>query len=153
MVSRIIVALVLCASLTASAQQTAIHYDIYQDYKRGVELYQTEMYAAAQKHFDMTVNQSKDLLDDQMHTYYINASFYQAACAMELDNPGGAEAMIEFMEKNGDNPKYTVGAYYLGKHYYSKRQYDKAIEWYKEADQTSLSGRQREEMQFQLAYS
>ena len=48
----VIVLLLICAFRQVQAQQSMIYTDLYKDYKKGMELFENQMYSTAQELFN-----------------------------------------------------------------------------------------------------
>ncbi|GAA4780416.1 tetratricopeptide repeat protein [Olivibacter ginsenosidimutans] len=154
--TRISLLLSLFAS-TAAAQQSAWQ-SMNQAYKTGMELYERGKYASAYNQLgkveeirtNTTIQQDES---DQMSQLKENARFYQAVCALELGN-GDAESLFLKFIKDHPTSANTKAAYFqVGRSYFGKKDYAKAIEWFNKLDNNSLSGSESTEYRFKLGYS
>lgn len=139
------------------AQQTAWQ-DINKAYKTGIELFERGKYSSAAKQFDRFENisiKSSLQLDETEELSLIkeNVRFYQAICALEL---GESDAESQFLKYIKDYPASanSKAAYFqIGKSYYSKKDYTKAIEWFEKIDSKNLAGAENTEYRFKLGYA
>lgn len=102
------------------AQKTAIYEDESRIYQRGIELFDKEKYAAAQKHFNMYAEKSKD------EVYVVNSLYYAATCAMELANNNAPKLLLNIIKKYPQYDKAELAKYQLARHYYRNKDYKKA---------------------------
>ena len=149
----------LFASITvpALAQKTS-WFDLNQSYKSGLELLEKGKYAAAANQFSRVgqfalkssataeINPNISLLKE-------NAKYYQALCALELGNDDAESLFLKFIAEHPVNNNTRLAFYQVGRSYFAKKNYSKAIEWLKKLDQNSLSGKESSEYRFKLAYS
>lgn len=139
------------------AQQSAWQ-DINRAYKSGIELFERGKYSSAAKQFDRFENvatKSTLQLDETEELTLLkeNVRYYQAICALEL---GESDAEAQFLKYIRDFPASanSKAAYFqIGKSYYSKKDYVKAIEWFEKLDSRNLAGAENIEYRFKLGYA
>ncbi|GGH23227.1 tetratricopeptide repeat protein [Sphingobacterium alkalisoli] len=139
------------------AQQTAWQ-DVNKAYKSGLELFERGKYSSAAKQFDQVDalrTKSTLQLDETEELTLIkeNVRFYQAICALEL---GEADAEAQFLKYIKDFPASanSKAAYFqIGRSYYAKKDYAKAIEWFLKIDSKNLAGAENTEYRFKLGYA
>ncbi len=129
-----------------------------QNYQSGLELLQNEKYVAAAQQFKMVEQyRSKTSTQQQsnaeLSTLKENAKFYAAVCAIELTNDDSEALFQEFIREYPLNPNTKLAYFYMGKAYFGQKNYVKALEWFNQADPTSLSAKQRLEYQFKQGYA
>src|ERR1043165_9775808 len=92
--------LVLCLSgRVLNAQRTAIYADPDMLYKQGIELFDKKLYASAQESFTEFAAKTKSSL------LKADATYYAAACGIELFNKDSEWLMRDFIEKYPSSPK------------------------------------------------
>ncbi|WAC39424.1 tetratricopeptide repeat protein [Pedobacter sp. SL55] len=129
-----------------------------QNYQSGLELLQNEKYVAAAQQFKI-VEQFRNKPSTQpqsnaeLTTIKENAKFYAAVCAIELGNDDAETLFQEFIREYPLNPNTKLAYFYMGKAYFGQKNYEKALEWFNQADPNSLSGKQRLEYQFKQGYA
>ena len=75
-------------ALHVTAQQTAVYTDELRAYKTANELYQQQKYGAALKQYNRFIQRAEALdREDAYHEQYLDALFYRAQSANELDQP------------------------------------------------------------------
>jgi tetratricopeptide (TPR) repeat protein len=127
----------------AHVQQSA--EDIYQE---AHNLYQVKQYNASQKLFETYINHP-----DRSDLNQQNASYFSALAAIYLFHADGESRIKSFVNAYPTNA-YAEEAYFaLGNFYYREKNYAKAIQYYKETDESVLKGKKKEDLQFKLAYS
>lgn len=149
----------LCASaLTASAQQTE-WYNINQAYKSGLELFEKSKYAAASEQFHRVeqVRLSPENVanpeNKQISLLKESALFYQAVCALELGNDHAEGLFLAFIREYPSSANTKSAYFQMGKAYFNKANYQKAIEWFTKTTAGNLTGKENDEYRFKLAYA
>lgn len=144
-------------STSVFAQQSAWQ-DINKAYKSGMELFERGKYSSAAKQFDRFESMSlrSTLQMDETEELTLikeNVRYYQAMCALEL---GESDAEAQFLKYIKDYPASanSKAAYFqIGKSYYTRKDYNKAIEWFEKLDSKNLAGAENTEYRFKLGYS
>lgn len=138
--------LMLCHN-KLKAQQTMIFTDQSKFYNRGIELFEKEKYAAAQKHFDWYSSLSNQPLNKA------NAEYYSAVCAMELFNPDATQRLNQVISKYPTNVKSKLALYQLGKLNYRNKNNKLAVKYLDQVETKYLSGPDLKEFYFIYGYS
>jgi tetratricopeptide (TPR) repeat protein len=136
----------LLTTLSINAQRTAIYDDEIRFYNRGLELFEKEKFAAAQKHFTWYAGFAKDI------QLKINASYYAATCAMELFNPDAEPLLFSVIQKYPENPKAKLAKYQLGRFYYRNKNNKEAVKYLNDISPDYLSNTDQKEYYFTLGY-
>jgi TolA-binding protein len=128
------------------------------NYQTGLELLQNEKYAAAAQQFkivEQNRSKSSTLQESNAELSLIkeNAKFYTAVCALELSNEDAENLFLAFIREYPLNPNTKLAYFYMGKSYFEKNDYTKALTWFEKADPNSLSQKQRLEYQFKQGYA
>jgi len=142
---------------TATAQQSAWQ-SLNQAYKTGMELYEKGKYASAYNQLgkveeirtNTTIQQDES---DQISLLKENARFYQAVCALELGNDDAEGLFLKFIKDHPTSSNAKAAYFQVGRSYFGKKNYAKAIEWFNKLDNNSLSGSENTEYRFKLGYS
>lgn len=154
----------LLATLLLAIGQSVSHAQISpliklnQNYQTGIELLQNEKYAAAAQQFKMVEQYRNKTSTQQQSNAELtvikeNAKFYAAVCALELGNDDAEALFQEFIREYPLNPNTKLAYFHMGKAYFGKKDYQKALDWFDQADPSSLSQKQRIEYQFKQGYS
>lgn len=136
-------------SLDGRAQQTAAYTHDDVDFREGLDLFDKQMYSAAQKKFNAVI----DRIDDDTDEIQINAEYYAALCALELFNKDADYLLRNFISDHPESPKVRVAYFQLGKYNYRRKKWDKAIEYFEQVDRLDLTTDEVEEYHFKLGYS
>jgi len=138
--------------------QTTEWYTLNNAYKSGVELFEKRKFAAASEQFSRvedirTIPSTQPVDSRQVSVLKENAQFYIARCALELGNLNAESLFLKFIREYPASALTKSAYFQLGNFYFDKKNYEKALEWYKEIDANSLTSKESEEYRFKLAYS
>jgi TolA-binding protein len=152
-----IIIIFLFVSLASLAQQTE-WYRLNQAYKSGIELLGKGKYVAASEQFSKveqsnTAPSTQPADNRQVSLLKENAQFYQAVCALKLGNQNAEGLFFKFIREYPASANTKSAYFYVGSSYFENKNYEKAIEWYKQIDANSLTSKESDEYRFKLAYS
>lgn len=138
--------------------QTSPLIKLNQNYQSGLELLRNEKYVAAAQQFKLVEQYRSKTSTQQQSSAELsiikeNAKFYAAVCAIELGNDDAEALFQEFIREYPLNPNTKLAYFHMGKAYFAKKDYAKALEWFNQADPSSLSQKQRVEYQFKQGYA
>ena len=138
--------------------QTSPLIKLNQNYQSGLELLRNEKYVAAAQQFKLVEQYRSKTSTQQQSSAELsiikeNAKFYAAVCAIELGNDDAEALFQEFIREYPLNPNTKLAYFHMGKAYFAKKDYAKALEWFNQADPNSLSQKQRVEYQFKQGYA
>lgn len=105
----------------SKGQQTAVFTDEIKYYNRGLELYDKEKFAAAQKHFDWYERISSDPLGKA------NAAYYAAVCALELFNNDALPRLNQILRQYPNYPVSKLVNFQIGKFHYRNKNNPQAV--------------------------
>ncbi|MFD1769642.1 tetratricopeptide repeat protein [Sphingobacterium suaedae] len=150
------VALSLMGSVSF-AQQTAWQ-QINSAYKSGMELFERGKYSSAAKQFDRVEDiRTKSTLQldetEELSLIKENVRFYQAICALELGDSDAENRFLKYIKDYPASANSKAAYFQIGKSYYAKKDYTKAIEWFQKIDSKNLAGAENTEYRFKLAYA
>ena len=138
--------------------QQSAWQDINNAYKTGMELYERGKYSSAAKQFDRVEDirtKSNLQLDETEELSLIkeNIRYYQLVCALELGDSNAEEAFLKYIKDYPVNPNAKAAYFQIGRSYYAKKDYPKAIEWFNKIDSRNLAGAENTEYRFKLGYA
>lgn len=144
-------------SVPIFGQQSAWQ-DINKAYKTGVELLERGKYSSAAKQFDKVEDirtKSTLQLDETEELSLIKESvrFYQVVCALELEESDAESQFLKFIRDYPASAHAKAAYFQIGRSYYTKKDYPKAIEWFTKIDSKSLAGAENTEYRFKLGYA
>jgi len=150
--------LLLTSVLYRSNAQHTEWFTLNQAYKSGLELLEKRKFAAASAQFSHvedyhTVPSNQPADSRQVSLLKENAQFYLAVCALELGNQNAENLFLKYIREYPASANTKSAYFQLGRSYFAKKNYDKAIQWFKEIDGNSLTAKESEEYRFKLAYS
>jgi tetratricopeptide (TPR) repeat protein len=129
------------------AQRTAYYSDPDQLYKQGLDLFDKKQYTSAQKSFTEFASKSRTSV------LKADASYYAAACGIELFNKDSEWLMRDFIATYPANPKVNNAYFYLGKSNFRKKKYKETLEYLEKVDIYKLDKEQLAELYFKRGYS
>lgn len=116
-------------------------------YRFGLELMDKEKYSAARDQFE------RYLLKGTDEVKRIDAEYYLAFCALNLENEDGAQLITNFVTKYPSHPKAAKAYYNLGLTAFDRADYRASANYLKKADLASLNQTEISEAYFKIAYS
>jgi TolA-binding protein len=150
--------LFLAFNLSSSLGQISNTQNLNKHYLTGLELLDREKYVAAAEQFRL-VEQirytpgAKQESHSELSLIKENAKFYAAVCALELDNSDAESLFQNFIKTYPLNSNTKLAYFHMGKAYFGRKNYKKALEWFEMTDPSSLSQKQRVEYQFKQGYA
>src|SRR5210317_1924038 len=139
----------ICLDFTSKAQQTAVYDDPAAAYNTAHTLFDNQQYGAASEAFQK-VMATAPAGDELMR---MNASYYDAVCAMELEHEDAEYKLTEFIRQNPENTLAKRAYFQLGKMQFSNGKYKKALESFKNVELPDLSREERTEYFYKKGYS
>lgn len=140
-------------TFTANAQQTQVYKDPLVKYKEALDFFDREYYTAARQLLTEYLNEKPILFETPKTAAESHAQYLIAVCALELFQANAEKLLIDFVYSNAyDNADRRMAYYHLGRLYFREREYNDAIEWLKKVEQSDLTGTEKDEYKFLLAY-
>ncbi len=134
---------------SVSAQQP-VYYDSPQyEYKVAMELFQKEKYGSAQQYFKYVYENTTD----KQHDIKSNSYFYMGACAAYLYHNDAIFLLRDFIRNYPVHTLVPDANYLIGKFYFYKKQYKKALEYYEIIDERHIRPEELAEYYFKRGYS
>src|SRR5690606_22174428 len=127
-------------------------------YKNGLELFERGKFSSASTQFDKVEElrtKSSLQLDEteELSLLKENVRFYQAICALELGERDAESRFLKYIRDYPASSNSKAAYFQIGRSYYAKQDYSKAIEWFEKIDSKNLAGSENTEYRFKLAYS
>ncbi|MEG1555894.1 MAG: tetratricopeptide repeat protein [Bacteroidales bacterium] len=130
--------------------QRSVAYDSPQyEFNTAMELFQKEKFGSAQQYFKFVFEHTGEKQQDLKSNSY----FYMGVCAAKLYNQDAAFLLQEFIRKYPVHAFVPEARFYLGKFYFYKKQYKKAIEQFNEIDEREIKKEEIAEYKFKKGYS
>ncbi len=136
-------------STAIQGQQTAVYDDPAAAYNTGRILFDQEQYGAAAESFQNVINHSSN--DDEL--LIVNAEYYTAVCAMELEHEDAEYRLTEFIRERPESTLSKRAYFQLGKIQFSNGKYAKALESFKEVEVPDLDKDEKTEYFYKKGYS
>lgn len=133
---------------TAFSQQSEIDINLTADYNHAVKLFNSKAYAAAQKSFA----EISDNSDDRMRIK-ADADYYDAMCAIRLNQTDADKKVIDFVENHPNSNKKNKAYFNVGNYYFANKRAAYALKWYSKVNLDALSEANRKELNFKMGYS
>jgi tetratricopeptide (TPR) repeat protein len=143
--------LFLCISFFATttfSQQTISDATDLTAYNNGLKLYNTKAYAAAQKTFykvSRDASYGSNLKE--------NASYYEAMCAIKLNQPEAGAKILLFVKENPNSTRKNSIFFKVGNYYFANKRAAYALKWYKKVNIEKLSLENQKALHFKMGYS
>jgi TolA-binding protein len=141
------ISLFIIRGFYVSGQQTRIYSDPVSHYSKGLDLYDKQKYTAAISEFGLYLEKGKE---EELLTV---SRFYLAFCAIALENRDAEQMTLNLLEDYPGHPKANYARFLLGRLYYTKNNFTKAIEYLEASDPLGLSPEEANERSFNLAYA
>ncbi|MEJ6980316.1 tetratricopeptide repeat protein [Pedobacter sp. P351] len=159
MLNKIIKITLVCLFISAASQaQQTEWFTLNLAYKSGLELFDKGKYSAASQQFGKveqlkTAPSTQPADNRQVSLLKENAKFYQAVCALKLNNQNAESLFLKFIREYPASANSKSAYFFMGTSYFERKDYTKAIEWFKQIDANSLTAKESAEYRFKLAYS
>jgi len=144
----IMIAALLVACLGAVAQKETGGEQQRELYRQAMDLYQKQKYAAAQQIFDQIAGRQEDRAD----LTSADACYYAGVCSEKLDNDDAYYRLEEFMRLYPQSSRCNMARFYLGNFYYTRHDYDRALDYYRKVDINEVEFNHRSEYNFKVGY-
>src|ERR1035437_3191398 len=149
MLSRgLVLALLIVLSHNLFAQKTQIYTYEDKDFRKGIDLFNKEKYAAAQESFKMVIEHYKTATS----LVKPEAEYYAAVCAIELFNPDAEYWINSFIEKNPESPRIQYAHFNFGKYYYRDNKFADALKQFEQTEERNLKPADKAEYLFKKGY-
>lgn len=144
---------VFAVPCTTRAQATFQQTDPYQAYYDARQWFSEGNYSLSYPVFKEVGRRMRlgELPERQLQ--YEEVLFYAIACELMLDNVAAEGHAVAYLEGNLSPSGKAKMAYFLGKYYFRKQQYDKATEFFSQVGDLPLSVEQEHELNFAYGYS
>ncbi|MBT7850362.1 MAG: tetratricopeptide repeat protein [Formosa sp.] len=129
------------------AQKSAIYSNEAVNFQSALELYNTQQYQSAQVIFKSVESNTSDTFLKS------NAVYYNANCAVRLNQPN-AELLVEsFVEQYPSSTKRNSAFFEVANYYFDNAKYSYARKWYEKVNRASISKSNMESFYFKYGYS
>ena len=139
--------LIIFLSVAGQAQHSTIVHNEVSDFNNAVKLYQNKSYAAAQKTFSKVLKETS-----KNTTITTDAAYYEAMCAIKLNQTNADEKVLRFVEEHPASPKKNKAFFNVGNYYFANKKAAHALKWYQKVATDLLSKENQKELQFKMGY-
>ncbi|WP_299012204.1 tetratricopeptide repeat protein [uncultured Polaribacter sp.] len=138
----------LCTPFISSAQQTIADTGSLKEYTNAMQLYNHKAYAVAQKTFTKVKTNTK--LSTNIKA---DASFFEAMCAIKLNQPNADKKVVAFVEEYPNSPKKNIAFFNVANYYFANKKAAYALKWFLKIDTAELSIENKKELNFKTGYA
>lgn len=146
--AQFLIAAMLMLPLIAIAQKPVAYDSPQYEYKMAKELFQKQKYGSAQQYFKQVYEQSVD----KQQSLKADSYFYMGICAAKLGNNDASFLLSDFCRKYPVHAFVPQAHFYLGRFYFTNRQYKKALDQFEEIDERAISKDEIAEYKFKKGY-
>ena len=144
----IVAALLVMLCWGAMAQKTTPDERQREMYREAMDLYGKQKYAAAQQIFDQIANGQEGRAD----LTTADANYFAGVCSEKLDNNDAYYRLEEFLRLYPQSSRCNMARFYLGNFYYTRGDYERALEYYKQVEPREVEYDHRSEYNFKKGY-
>jgi tetratricopeptide (TPR) repeat protein len=148
--SLLLIAAISCSSVFAQATFTVTDAD--KRYKEAKELFVREQYALAYPLLrDLKGQYPANMVAN--HTYINDdVAYFYTVCGLKLEQPVAVDEAQQYIAAVNNEPRRQLMSYHLGKYYFTKDEFAKAIEAYERAGLDNLSNDEIADAKFEKGY-
>jgi tetratricopeptide (TPR) repeat protein len=145
---RFLTCFIFIITFVGYSQQTIIDTNIFTKYNDAIKLYNNKAYAAAQTSF-ITINKTAD----KGSNLKADAAYFDAMCAIRLNQPEADKKVLTFIEENPNSSKKNKAFFTVASYYFANKKAAYALKWYQKVDVDNLSKEDRKELNFKMGYA
>lgn len=138
----------LGSTVLVFAQASSEYTSDISQFNKAKDLFLRKQYTAAQYEFQ----QFYEACADPNQELCVQANYYMAYCAMELYHPDAENLVVEFITENPTSPLVNTAKFDLAKHFFQRKKYRDAKNWFEKVDAFLLPLDQQQEYHFKLGY-
>ncbi len=145
---RLLIFFMFLVSVVAYSQQTIVDTNIFTKYNDAIKLFNDKAYAAAQTNF---VKISKKA--SKGSNLKADAAYYDAMCAIRLNQPEADKKVLSFIEENPNSSKKNTAFFTVANYYFANKKAAYALKWYQKVNADTLSKEDQKELNFKMGYA
>ncbi|WP_028890582.1 tetratricopeptide repeat protein [Tenacibaculum sp. 47A_GOM-205m] len=130
------------------AQESAINSHANADFHKAMRLYNNKAYAASQEVFRKISHNS-----EEHHNLKADADYYDAMCAIKLQQDDADSRVIQFVENYPYNNKTEKAYLNVGNYYFANRKAAHSLKWYQKVNEKLLNPEERNELNYKMGYA
>lgn len=136
------------SSFALFSQQSIVDASVLTDFNNGLKLYNNKSYAAAQKTFEKV-----QISSQKNSSLKADASYYNAMCAIKLNQTNADQKVLSFVEENPISNKKNKAFFNVGNYYFANKKAAHALKWFQKVNVDVLSEENLKELNFKMGYS
>ncbi|TXD46684.1 tetratricopeptide repeat protein [Polaribacter sp. IC073] len=133
--------------MNSYSQQTIADATDLTAYNNALNLYNTKAYAAAQKTFESVLKKAST-----GSNLKADASYYDALCAVKLNQPDADSKILSFVEENPNSNKKNTAFFTVANYYFANKKAAYALKWFQKVAADELSKKDQKELNFKMGY-
>ena len=132
---------------TVSAQKSEIYTNDLEAYYQAISLYNNKQYLSAQIIFEKVKweNHGQEVQSD--------CAFYNAMCAIKLNQSNSDVLMENFILDNPTSAKLNIAYIEIAQHYFEQGSFTESLKWFENVDESGLSNDNIDKFNFQKGYA
>ena len=145
---RLFTSFLFILSIVGYSQQTIVDASILTAYNDATQLFNNKAYKAAQQSFvsiKKTATTNSKLKSD--------ATYYDALCAVRLNQPEADKKIVAFIEENPYSSKKNKAIISVASYYFANKKAAYALKWFKKVNVDILSKEDRKGINFKMGYA
>lgn len=144
---RLLLLLFLMIITTVSAQKSEIYTNDLEAYYQAISLYNNKQYLSAQIIFEKVKweNHGQEVQSD--------CAFYNAMCAIKLNQSNSDVLMENFILDNPTSAKLNIAYIEIAQHYFEQGSFTESLKWFEKVDESGLSNDDIDKFNFQKGYA
>jgi TolA-binding protein len=144
----VLVSLFSLWGLSLAAQKNCVFVSEDAGFETAIQLYENQKFGAARHCFEEVIGTHKD----PNSLVRVDAEYYSAICALELFNKDAEWLLKQFIAAHPESLHSRKAYFFLGKYNYRKKNYRKAIEYFRAMDVYDLKADEKPEFYFMRGY-
>lgn len=144
---RLLLLLFLMIITTVSAQKSEIYTNDLEAYNQAISLYNNKQYLSAQIIFEKVKweNHGQEVQSD--------CAFYNAMCAIKLNQSNSDVLMENFILDNPTSAKLNIAYIEIAQHYFEQGSFTESLKWFEKVDESGLLNNDIDKFNFQKGYA
>jgi len=144
---RLLLLLFLMIITTVSAQKSEIYTNDLEAYNQAISLYNNKQYLSAQIIFEKVKweNHGQEVQSD--------CAFYNAMCAIKLNQSNSDVLMENFILDNPTSAKLNIAFIEIAQHYFEQGSFTESLKWFEKVDESGLPNDDIDKFNFQKGYA
>jgi len=133
-------------------------FQVYNTYHAAADLLDKGKYVAAAEQFRLVEKSrlqtsTQPRFESQLSLIKENSQYYEALCALELDNDDAESMFLRFIKEHPENPLTKLAYFQIGRSYSRQEKYTEALTWFDKVNADELNGSENTEYKFRKGYA